>query len=297
MFRKKQPKNKIESIDSRIYKYWQALYLSLYSGKLYVDVAKRWKGIGMTYGLVLLMVVTIPLAVKSMINFNQYIGQDLLQPMSEIPEFSLINGRVLFNHAMPYLIKNKKGQVIVIIDTTGKINKITDEYPQLVMLINSSKYFFREPKLEFLKNDKKNAKFYSNREIKTYDLSDLADETFNGEDWLQVTGLTAMKNSLLIFVYPVLVSATYGIIITMLIIFSMMGQLAAYSIFKHKLYFKQACRLMMVSSSLGITAFLIFRTLDINTKQANFFCMALVFIYFSFAVLSIRRDSKRLVHF
>ena len=41
-------KNKLKLIDAPVYRYWDALYMSFYSRRLYVDVGKRWRGLGIT---------------------------------------------------------------------------------------------------------------------------------------------------------------------------------------------------------------------------------------------------------
>lgn len=298
MFKRKQKqKNSLGTMELRIYKYWQALFMSLYSGKLYIDVAKRWRGIGLMYCLTLLLFASIPYVVKSMISFNHYVNDNMLVPISKIPEFKMVGGQVQFNHDMPYFIKNSSGEVAIIIDTTNHINEISDKYPDLFMLINKKKYHFRDPTMNFLKHDIKNQKYYKEQTIDSYDLSKSDNVTFNANSWLEETKFSKLKNICLAAFYPLSVSAFFGIFSVMLIVFSMMGQVASYAIFKHKLLFKQACRLMMVSSTIAVATYLNLKVVDINNFEASFFCMSLAFIYFSYAVLCVRRDSRKLVHF
>ncbi len=49
-------KNKLKPIDAPAYGYWKALYMSFYSTRLYVDVGKRWRGIGLLYLLFFVVV-------------------------------------------------------------------------------------------------------------------------------------------------------------------------------------------------------------------------------------------------
>lgn len=290
-------KSKIAPIDSRIYKYWQALYMAFYSRKLYIDVAKRWDGFGVTYCLLCFLVFTVPYTVKTMLEFNQYVATDLLSPVAKIPTFKVINGTVIFDKEMPYVIKNAKDQEVVIIDTTGKVNNISKEYPSLVFLITKTKIFFKHPKLHFLKNDKKNQEFYDKEEISTHDLSDINDEEFNGNNFLEDSDLMELKNYLLAFVYPIVAFGLFGIWISSMLAFAILGQVASYAIFKYKITYKQTCRIAIVSSTIAIGSLLLLKTFDISSLKWKFFCMVLFFIYFSYAVLSVKRDSKRLVHY
>jgi hypothetical protein len=54
------------------YHYWQAFILSLYSPKLYVDVAQRWRGFGLNYLLLLVALLCIPFSIRFIANFNIY---------------------------------------------------------------------------------------------------------------------------------------------------------------------------------------------------------------------------------
>src|SRR3990167_5679783 len=189
MFNRKKATNNLATFDLRRYKYWQAIFLSFYSRKLYIDVAKRWRGIGLTYCLTLLIFACIPLGIKYMLNFEQYIWKDLIEPMSKIPEIIVENGEVIFKQNKPYFIKNQKGNDVIIIDTTDQIKEITDEYPDLFMLIRKKQYFFRDPRVEFLKDNERNQEFYNKREIFTYSYEGFKNEKFIGKEWVKEVGL------------------------------------------------------------------------------------------------------------
>lgn len=290
-------KGNLQSVDSRIYKYWQALYLSYYSRRFYIDVAKRWRGFGIGYFLFFFMIAAIPFSIKSIVNMNHYIKHDLLDPVAQIPELKIVDGKVMFDKPMPFFIKNPEGENVVIIDTTGQINQISNDNPDLLFLINEDKIHFKMPKLKFLKNDLKNAKFYDAQDISTNDIAEFTDETFDGKAWLEESKFLKMKNNLLIFIYPLVVSALFGVFTVGILAFSILGQVAAYSIFKHKLKFKQTSRLSVIAASIGIWLYLCLKTFDIASNRLNFMCMVVAFIYFSYAVLVVKKSSKNLVHY
>ncbi len=288
---------KLGKIDSPIYKYWQALFLSFYSSKLYIDVVKRWRGLGIKYLLFFLIIVCIPLATKYTISMNTEIKDNLLEPIYLVPKFSVENGRVQFSKKMPYFIKNHLGKIVVIIDTTGVINEINDDYPDLLLLVNSRKMYFRFPKLLFLKNDLKNASFYNKQEVEIQNLRDIEYEVFEGKSFIEEAGFMKIKNYFLIFVYPVMVAGLFGMLITVLLAFSIMGQVVAYAIFKHKLTYKQSSRVAVIATSIGVGIYLCLKTFDIYSPKLTFLCIVISFMYFSYGVLSVKRDSKHLVHY
>lgn len=43
----------LRKVDAPFYNYWQAIVLSFFSSRLYVDVGKRWKGLGFRYLLLI----------------------------------------------------------------------------------------------------------------------------------------------------------------------------------------------------------------------------------------------------
>ncbi|MDP3560909.1 MAG: DUF1189 family protein [Legionellaceae bacterium] len=290
-------KNKLSPVDRRIYRYWQALYLSLYSPKLYVDVAKRWKGFGIFYCMLLLSVAIIPFAIKSIVQFNQYSYTDFIEPISKIPKLHVLNGHVVFEGKQPYFITNKEGKVLVIVDTTGKITRINDKYPDLIMLITKDAYNFRSPRLPFLKKEVAlDERFFSPNQIETYSFKEVKDGIFDTNLWIKDSDLVFVKNGFLTVIYPFLLFSLFGLLSTFLIVFAMMGQVASYTIFKYKLKFKVACRITIVSSTASVCLFLCLKAAALNSFWMNTFCLILISGYFSFAVLSVKRESRYLVH-
>lgn len=294
MLRRKQ---KLGKIDSPLYKYWQALYLSLYSSKLYVDVAKRWRGLGGKYLAFSLLIICIPLAIKTTISMNDQIKNSLFEPIYLVPKFKVIDGEVKFSKKMPYFIKNHEGKVVVIIDTTGVINEIKEDYPDLLLLINKSKIYFKFPKLLFLKNNLKNADFYNNQEVDIQDLSAVTEEEFKGATFIQESGLIKIKNYFLTIVYPVIVFGTFGMLMTVVLAFAMMGQLFSSSIFHYKINYKQSSRLAVIATSIAVAIYINLKAFNIYSSKLNFLCIVIAFMYFSYGVLAVKRDSKHLVHY
>ncbi len=156
--------------------------MSFYSGRLYVDVAKRWKGFGILYLLLVMSVATIPLSIRLIYDFNDYLNQNMIIPINKLPQLVIQNGEVQFNKPMPYLIKNDKGQVVDIIDTTGKITSFTDNYPNAVFLLLKNKIVTRMPPFKTFLNSTSNKVT-----IKEQNLNPNDNEIFVGKDWL-VTG-------------------------------------------------------------------------------------------------------------
>lgn len=288
----KQQNTALRDIDKPHYSYWQAFYLSFYSSRLYVDVGKRWKGLGILYLFLLMLIVTTPFAVRMTHDFNVFFKEQIVEPLQRMPVFYVQNGEVTMDKPMPYLVKNDKGDVVSIIDTTGVIKKIDGKYPHLTTLITKNKFIFRLPSPNFFfSNDQPTAK----GTIYIQPISKATNEVFNGDTWVASSGIERLKFLSLVMIYPVIVGMFFSIYMVLFLAFTMMGQLIAQLFFKISISFAQTCRLLMVSSTpQSVMVFLLFTT-NFVFKGSGFAILTVLAIYFCFAVLSLKRESHKLV--
>jgi len=121
--------HELRVIDTPIYKYWQAFGLAFYSSSLYIDVIRRWRGLGFVYLLLLIMVTAIPITLRATIAFEQYFDEQIVLPFKLLPKFMIQNGEVIFDKPMPYQIKSKSGTVIGVVDTTGAVTRFNNKDP------------------------------------------------------------------------------------------------------------------------------------------------------------------------
>ncbi len=289
-------KQSLRLVDQRFFRYWQAFYLAFYSPKLYVDVAKRWRGTGAFYLLLLLALLTIPLSIQNMLRFQQYTYHDFIEPFLQIPPLQIQQGKAVFDLPMPYLIKNQQNQVIVIIDTTGKITEFNDQYPDLIGLLTAQNIYFREPISPFLKNNPRYQSMLPPLTVESLSFNQFKDGRFDLKKWILHSGLIGLKNSLLFSIYPFVVLSFFGLLLTMIFALTLMGQISAYAIFRFKLKYMAACRLMMVASTTSISIFFVLKTLNYNTSSMSLCGALLSYAYFCYGVWVVKQESQSLVH-
>lgn len=282
----------LRDVDAPFYRYWQALYLSFFSRRLYVDVGKRWKGYGMLYLLLLMFVITLPFALRVTLDFNQFFDDQILEPMRKLPKFYVQNGKVSLDKPMPYLIKNNKGQVVSIIDTTGAITRIDDRYPALSVLVTGNQIIYRLPTPQFFFAS---ASRQQESPIYVQELSKSMNEVFSGEVLTQSSGIEKLKTLSDATIYPTIVLMFTTIYLAFFLVFALMGQFVAKLFMKFSITYKQSCRLLIVSATPQIAALVIFLTLNWTFYGLGFFLIVLFAAYFSFAVLSLKRESQKLV--
>lgn len=285
-------KKVLRKIDAPFYNYLQALVLSFFSSRLYVDVGKRWKGFGILYLLLVIFLFAIPFAFRINVEFNTFFEQQIIEPLKQIPPLYIQNGKVSLDKPMPYLIKNKKGQIVTIIDTTGKVKTIDNTYPDLTTLITDNKFFYKvpSPQFFFIKDmQQKQAPVFSQS------LSENINQVFDGNDWIKSSGIERIKLLSQIIIYPTIALLFFAIFLVFYLVFALMGQLIAKLFFNFSLGYRQACRLLMVSATPQLIVLLLGLTINYMFKGFGLILIGLLIGYFCFAVLSLKRESLKLV--
>lgn len=97
-----------------------ALVLSFFSADLYRDVARRWRGIGFLYLMLLLAVSWLPVSIRAQVGFSKWVRQDAARTLAGFPAVTIKDGVVSIDRPEPYLWRDpESGEVILYVDTTG----------------------------------------------------------------------------------------------------------------------------------------------------------------------------------
>src|ERR1044072_9047860 len=102
------------------YSFLHAPVLSFFSMPFYRAVGRNWRGTGLLYMFILLLVLWIPTLIKMQIGLSRFIAQDSPRITQQIPRITIKNGQAWTDVPTPYFIKDDKGQPIAIIDMTGQ---------------------------------------------------------------------------------------------------------------------------------------------------------------------------------
>ncbi|HEX3314644.1 MAG TPA: hypothetical protein VHR72_07110, partial [Gemmataceae bacterium] len=82
----------------------QGLVLSLGWADFYRDVAKNWRGIGLLYLLLAIMLTWIPILAKWQMAVGHFMHEELPKKLTEIPEVSIKGGKVSSPAPQPLVI-------------------------------------------------------------------------------------------------------------------------------------------------------------------------------------------------
>ncbi|TAL60368.1 MAG: DUF1189 domain-containing protein [Legionella sp.] len=277
-------------MDARAYGYWSALYHSFYSRALYVDVGKRWRGIGLRYLLLVVALFAIPFSIRVGITYNQFFKQQLIEPLLKLPTIYVQNGQASIEKPVPYIIKNSLGQVVLIVDTSDTITDFTDKYPNLTILINKEKLSYRLPTPQL---------FSGNQPEQTPSLpvtqnySKQANSVFDGKKLVGEGSLNRVKYISQSMIYPIVVAVLMSLFMVLFPVLALLGQVFARVFFSFQLVYGQAVRLLIVSATPMMLLLFIFLTFNILFPGMGIILTFITFAYYSFAVAALRSASRQ----
>jgi len=268
------------SIDKPQYSYLHALYRSFYSSSLYVDVAKRWPGFGITYLIFIVALLSMPFSYYYAKSTLDNINENVLPTISKVPQLVLKNGQFHCDCEMPYLIKNKAGKVTVIVDTRGKkvVQEYRAKYPSLSVFVGKSSI----------------SSYVGTLPVNTQRYKATDNDQFNGKQFVKSKLVEKSLLMFKIFAFPTMASVVFGSELVIMFLFAVIGQVIAKAIFKFDINYKQAVRLTMVASTPQLLLTFIFLN-QFNLLLGTLF-FSILMGYFIFAALSYKKYAKQLVH-
>ncbi|HEY2584475.1 MAG TPA: DUF1189 domain-containing protein [Tepidisphaeraceae bacterium] len=140
-----------------------ALVLSFFSPDLYRDVARRWRGIGFLYLVLLLAVSWLPVAAKIQVSFTRFVQHDAARVLAGFPAITINNGVVSIDRPEPYVWRDAdSGEVILYVDTTNAFD--TPEAARAKVKLGRSQMIVKQSEFETRSYDLSQFKsFYVNR--------------------------------------------------------------------------------------------------------------------------------------
>lgn len=289
----KKEKKGLKPIDSPVYRYWSALWMSFYSRRLYVDVGKRWKGLGLLYLLLVIAVFSIPFFCRMTVSLNQSFKEQIMDPLLKIPVFYIQNGAVVFDKPMPYLIDNDKKQTVVIIDTTGKVNNFSDEYPYLTILINKDRISFKIPSPQLFTMSNQPLPNKGRPIVQPFDKG--ANLVFDGKKLVEQNSVTGLEYASQVMLYPIIAGIFFSIFIVFFSVLALLGQTFSGIFFSFKINFSTSSRLLIVSGTPMLLLLFIMLTFNSIFQGLGVILFLLLIAYYSYALYALRAESRRIV--
>lgn len=285
-------KQGMKPIDQPNFRYWQALYMALYSSRFYVDVIKRWRGFGVLYFVFLTALCSIPVAIQGYQLASIYFKNELIYPIKHMPLLMIKDGQVSMNEPSPYIGKSRTGKNVVKIDLNGTTRDFSKESPSLILLITKDTIIYRMSLNNPLPGFKESQ---LNDEIKPYTFDSKDNEVFSGREWVKFSKVKYLNLILALFIYPCTVGALLGIYGSLNLVISSIGRIISTAILKHTIHYKVSFRLAWVASTGPFIFMMLIYSSGVNVINSGIYYLVLVCCYFCYGVLCVKRESNQLV--
>lgn len=288
----KKDKTKLKPINKPIYRYPAALYHAFYSRQLYVDVGKRWRGLGFIYLLLVVALFSIPFALSVSKQFNGYFNEELIEPLLKLPTLYVQNGEASIDQPVPYLIKNKKGQVVIIVDTSNVIHEFNAQYPYLNILINKNQMMYKMPVPQLFKGSTPSMNVMT-PVVEVFNKG--VNSVFDGKKLVHEGSLTGLKYVSQLMIYPLTVAILFSFFLVIFPMVALLAQVFARLFFSFQITYGQACRVLIVSSTPMLLVLFFFLTCNLMFSGMGIILMALMGAYYSYALHALKSDSLKVV--
>ncbi|MCX7116503.1 MAG: DUF1189 family protein, partial [Legionellales bacterium] len=247
---------------------------------------------GVLYFLLVFSLLLVPIAFYAIYTFGTNFDNNIILPIESLAPITIKDGQVEFDKPMPYLIKNKQGDVVGLIDTSGNTQGMPDKYPDMTFVLTQDKMYFRPPKLNLWRNtaDPHDGQKVLEESISTQDLG-----LFVGKNWIKERGIKRIKWFGESLIYPMMLGSVFGAVSLLMMSMAFLVKLMSIIIFKFTIKLKEACRLTMVASTLAYLLFFVTYFFQIELYRQQYIYLIIVAIYSNFAVLSLRSESKKMV--
>lgn len=285
-------KTELRPIDKPIYGIWQALYMCFYSRSLYVDVGKRWKGMAFLYLLLSIALLSIPLSIKVMNQFQDKFERQIVNPLKQMPTLYVQNGEISINKPMPYLVKNEQGQVVLIVDTTGKVADFGPEYPYLTVLVKKDGIYFRLPSPNL--KDANGPPQYTSKPIAQH-LDNSVNAIFDASSFVAQPDIKRLHYTSQGLIYPIVIAAVFSFFIIMYPVLAMLGQVFSSVFFSFQIGYRQALRLLIVSGTPMMVLLFAFLIIGKQFALLGVILIVLMIFYYAFALHALRSEYRQVV--
>jgi hypothetical protein len=203
------------------------LWMSFFSGPLYQDVGRNWRGLAFSYLLLLLALAWIPSMVKMQIGVAHFVDEEAPALIRQIPSIQVRKGEVSTDVQTPYFIKDpKSGKPVAIIDLTGQYTTLDKSEARVLITKTRLSVKSRQGKTD------------------VYDFSYTGDFSLNRDEvasWAKI-----FKNWFVVGAYPLALLVSFAYRIVQALIYAAMGLVFA-KILRVALGYSASVRLAVVA--------------------------------------------------
>jgi hypothetical protein len=287
------PKQQLVDINQPLFSVWQGLYQSLYSKLYYEDVILRWKGPGLRYMGILMLLLTLGLMVQVKAKlYDQYLAL-FAQPLQNMPVLHLINGQMVTFGKQPYRWMNDKRETQVYIDTAHDLNiEPFNRYPNLLIYVSKHHIALLKPKLDSTQSVLSRTESSVQNDYYIFDFSGLVFDEFNAQHWLKKMQDWHVDVITMVMIGVFLWFFLWACLAVFLLSGAALGKFYAKFILRVDLSYIQSCRVMTVCLTPVIYLSLIWLLFQMELIKG--LGLYLLLGYFSVMVFLYGRDHRQI---
>lgn len=118
-----------------------AIVHSFFSGDLYRDVARAWRGVGLLYLLLVTLLCAVPVLISMRYGMARMAREGAAPILAQIPPIVLHDGHLSVRAEMPMVIRGDDGRAFAILDTTGQFTSL--DSTEARVLVTGTRAFLR----------------------------------------------------------------------------------------------------------------------------------------------------------
>ncbi len=256
----------------RRFNIFQPFWMSFYSKPLYRDVGQKWSGVGFLYLLLLLALCWIPMMFMMDRAVDNFVYGYANHVAKNIPEITVTNGIVTIDKEVPYFIKDNKGNIFAVVDTTGDYTSLMHSPAQIIL--TKSKFFMKE----------------GDGKIKEVQIPPTANFTLGQTQVQQGLGFIGRWSAYI--TYPIMVLASFIYRIIQVLIYAAIGALILMRVMKVKLDYQQLVRLSVIAVTPAVIISTILSLLGISFPFEWLLYFVLAMAYIMFGIGANRTESE-----
>jgi hypothetical protein len=243
----------------------QPLYLSFYSGDLYRDVRRNWKGTGFLYLLLLLALTWMPVMARLHKEMSEEIRREAPKFVEQVPQVTIVKGEVSIDRKVPYTIADPDtGTPLLVIDTSGRTSSL--EQTNAPVLLTKNKLMYRQQQRS---------------ETRIYDLTAIDDLTV--DQALVSRWVEEFRRYFAIVAYPFAVAGSFAYRVLQMLLYAAIGMLFV-SRLKAQLDYLTMLRLASVAITPVVVLSTLVKLTGMQIPLAGLVSFAIAMGYLFFAV-------------
>lgn len=258
--------------------YARALFRAFYSGELYIEVNRLWRGLGLRYLFLLSVVLSVPWASTEYVKQAHFYNDVVIPAVKQLPPIHIQDGEVQFDKPMPYMIKDQQGKPVIIIDTTEKIKSLKDDkYSDVLLLITKDSFVYQfrgiPPTIDPIK-----------KEAEGKVSAALFLQALENGRWMFMTSL-----------YPVLVLSLFSTLFVLSLLYGFIAIPISISLIKYPINYRQSIKLTAVAMTpMSAVLFILYLGNWVNNGTGVLLFLVMS-AYYIFAVRANKHAPKSLV--